>query len=176
MRRTFIAAWGVLGVLALLGQALHRLTPLALDAIEAGLTPVQWGITVVWVVAMAHAEGYRGFHRRFSPRVVARAQHLAAHPQPLRVVLAPPYCMSLFGASSRGMLVARLLLGGILVLVMLVRMLPQPWRGIVDAGVVVGLAIGTLSILYYAGRAIAGHPPAVPADLPEAERPPQDPT
>ncbi len=169
MAGKLIAAWGVLGVLALLAQALARLGPRAWEAIEGGLTPMQWAVTIVWVVLMAHAEGYRGFHRRFSPRVVARAQHLSANVTPLRAVLAPLYCMSLFGASARGMLVARTLVIGIAALVIAVRMLPQPWRGIVDAGVVVGLAIGSASILWYAGRAVAGHDPAVPPDLPENE-------
>jgi hypothetical protein len=163
----------VLGVLGVLAQAIWRLTPRAWEAIDGGLTPAQWVVAVAWVVVMAHAEGYRGFHRRFSPRVVARAQHLAAHPRPLRAALAPVYCMSLFGASRRGMLVARGLFAGIVVLVLLVRMVPQPWRGIVDAGVVVGLALGTLSILYYAGRAVAGYQPAVPPDLPQDELTPQ---
>ena len=169
MKRGLIAVWGVGGVLLLLSQALWRLTPLALEALRSELAVWQWVVTAVWIVAMAHAEGYRGFHRRFSPRLVARAQHLAEHPTALRVALAPAYCMSLFGASRRGMLVARLLLGGIIVLVIMVRMLEQPWRGIIDAGVVVGLAIGTLSILYYSARAAAGREPAVPPDLPEDE-------
>src|SRR5690606_962340 len=86
VRARLIAFWGVAGVLALLAQALVRLTPLALDAIEAGLSPVQWAVMGLWIVLNAHAEGYRGFHRRFSPRVVARARHLAAHPEPLRVL------------------------------------------------------------------------------------------
>ena len=33
--------------------------------------------------------------------------------------------------------------------VLLVRLLPQPWRGIVDVGVVAGLVVGVLSIFYY---------------------------
>jgi hypothetical protein len=32
---------------------------------------------------------------------------------------------------------------------LIARLLPQPWRGIIDAGVVVGLAIGIVSILYF---------------------------
>jgi hypothetical protein len=43
----------------------------------------------------------------------------------------------------------------------------QPWRGIVDAGVVVGLGIGTASIVWHAVRAMAGTPPPVGADLPD---------
>jgi hypothetical protein len=105
--------------------------------------------------------------------VVARAQHLAAHPRPLRAALEPLFCMSLFGASRRGLIVARGLFVGIVALVLLVRFVPQPWRGIIDAGVVVGLALGMLSILYYAGRALAGNEPAVAPDLPEHELTPE---
>jgi len=37
----------------------------------------------------------------------------------------------------------------IICFVIIARLLPQPWRGIVDAGVVVGLAIGVISIFYF---------------------------
>lgn len=162
--------WGVLGVAALLVQALLRLTPLAIEALRSGLTALQWGIAAAWVVLNAHAEGYRGFHRRFSPRVVARAQWLARHPRPWLVLLAPIFCMSLVHASRRGKIVARMLLVGIVGIVIAVRMLEQPWRGIVDAGVVVGLGLGLLSLLYFFVRALAGHPAAVDPDLPSGSR------
>lgn len=163
--------WGVIGVLGLLSQATWRLAPLAWEAMQSGLSTVQWVLLVVWVLVMAHAEGYRGFHRRFSPRVAARAQHLWSEATVVRTIFAPFFCMSLFGASRRGMIVARSLVTGIVGLVLLVRMLPQPWRGIVDAGVVVGLAIGTASILYYVGRAMTGSPPAIDPDLAEPTKP-----
>jgi len=38
-----------------------------------------------------------------------------------------------------------------------VRRLAQPWRGIIDAGVVVGLAWGVGSVVYYALRGRATH-------------------
>ncbi len=159
-------AWGVAGVVLLLVQPLVRLTPLAIEAIEGGLTLGQWVVLVLWVAINAHAEGYRGFHRRFSPRVVARARYLARHPRPLWVVFAPLFCMSLFHASRRGRFVARALVVGITLLVIAVRQLPQPWRGIIDAGVVVGLSLGLASLLYYVARLRLGHAPPVPADLP----------
>lgn len=169
MQGRLVEVWGVFGVVALLVQALWRLTPLALDAIVGGLTPLQWVLLCVWVVINAHAEGYRGFHRRFSPRVVARAQWLATHPRPGLVLLAPVFCMSLIYASRRGLIVARAVLAGIVAIVIGVRMLEQPWRGIVDAGVVVGLGVGLLSMLYFYARALAGRPPAVDPDLPPEE-------
>lgn len=165
--RWFVFAWGVVGVLALLGQAVFRLAPLAWSALSGELSTLQWVGVVLWVAVMAHAEGYRGFHRRFSPRVVARALWLREHPEPRLVVLAPLFCMSLFHATPRGKLTARLLVAGILALITVVRMLPQPWRGLVDAGVVVGLAIGMTSLLGYALRAVLGTPPPIAPDLPE---------
>lgn len=159
-------AFGVGGVLVLVIQPLFRLAPYAIEAIRGGLTGLQWVLLLAWVVINAHAEGWRGFHRRFSPRVVARAYYLGRHPRPAWVLLAPFFCMSLFHASRRGMIVARSLVVGIVVLVLLVRQLDQPWRGIVDAGVVAGLGLGALSLLYHLGRALLGHPPQVPPDLP----------
>jgi hypothetical protein len=163
--------WGLVGVIALLGSALWRLTPLSLEAIELGLTGWQWAILVGWVALNAHAEGYRGFHRRFSPRVVARALHLRAHPQPGWVVIAPLFCMSLVGASARGMKVARIVSASILTLVLIVRSLDQPWRGIIDAGVVVGLGLGTLSLLGFLAGALLGRPPSIDPDLADSARP-----
>lgn len=161
-------AWGILGVLALLSQALWRLYPLAWQAIDDGLTGLQWALLVGWVVMMAHAEGYRGFHRKFSPRVVARAMWLRDNPRPLFVAFAPLFCMNLFHASKRGRWTSRLVVLGIIGLIVAVRSLSQPWRGIVDAGVVVGLTIGVGSILYYLARALSGTPPPIEPDIPES--------
>ena len=69
------------------------------------------------------------------------------------------------------MLVARLLVLGIVGLVMAVRLLPQPWRGIVDAGVVVGLAIGITSIVHYTVVALLGRPLPIPPDVPQPATP-----
>jgi len=160
--------WGVLGVIVLVAQPLFRLTPLVIEAIEGGLTATQWVVLGAWVAINAHAEGYRGFHCRFSPRVVARAAYLREHPRPLWVVLAPFFCMSLFHASRRGLWVARLLVVGIVLLVLAIRTLDQPWRGIVDAGVVAGLGLGLLSLGYWLLRYALGRAPAVSADLPDA--------
>lgn len=159
------ATWGVLGVIAFLAQALVRLGAIAFEGVAQLTSPLEHIVLAIWVLVMAYAEGWRGFHRRFSPRVVARALVLARDPRPLRALLAPLFCMSLFGASRRGLLVARILLGGIVVLVLFVRMLDQPWRGVVDAGVVVGLGIGTASIGWHAARALRGLPLGVDADV-----------
>jgi hypothetical protein len=82
------------------------------------------------------------------------------------VALAPFFCMSLFSATRRGLIVAWAVVGGVAALVAGVRMLPQPWRGIVDAGVVAGLAWGTLALVLYFARALAGRLPDITDDLP----------
>lgn len=160
------AAWGVLGVVALLGQALARLGPRATEALTMDLERVQWVVLIAWVAFMAHAEGWRGFHRRFSPRVIARAQTLIHGATWWQRALAPAYCMSLLHASRRGLVVAWIVLLGIVALVAVVSTMSQPWRGIVDAGVVVGLGIGLASILWHGVRAIGGTPPPMTPDLP----------
>jgi threonine/homoserine efflux transporter RhtA len=112
---------------------------------------------------MVYSEGYRAFHKAFSPRVVSRAQYLAAHPRPLHVAFAPLYCMGLFHATKKRLIVSWSVTLGVVGIVLLVRELDQPWRGIVDGGVILGLSAGTLSILYYA----IGQDPPVPPDVPE---------
>jgi hypothetical protein len=37
----------------------------------------------------------------------------------------------------------------IICFILVAPMLPQPWRGIIDAGVVAGLSIGIISIIYF---------------------------
>lgn len=162
------AVWGVLGVVGLLTQALVRLGPRAIEAVRMDLEVQHWIVLGVWVTFMAHAEGYKGFHRRFSPRVVARAQTLVASRSVLHRLLAPAYCMSLLHASRHGLVVAWCVVVGIVGLVAIVSTMSQPWRGIVDAGVVVGLGIGLLSIVLHAVRAMGGTPPPIAPDLPQA--------
>lgn len=147
-RELLIASWCVAGVTAFLGRALGALAPVAAEIFDAGaLTGLQWVLLVAWVSLNAYAEGYRGFYRSFSPRVVERAFHLGRNPTPIRVLFGAPYSMGLFDAPRRVVATSWLVLLGIVLLVISVRLLAQPWRGIVDAGVVVGLGLGILSIV-----------------------------
>lgn len=163
-----VALWGVGGVIAVLLQAVSRLLPRALEALPT-LGALEWAVVGLWVAFMAYVEGWRGFHLRFAPRVAARALHLGRHPDAVAVALAPAYCMSLFHSTRRQLIVSWALLLGIVALVVLVRQLPQPWRGIVDAGVVVGLGIGTASLLWHGAQGLRGRLPP-PDDLPPAAR------
>lgn len=164
-----IVLWAVGGVLALLAQAIARLLPRALEPILDGSLDVAAALAyVAAIIGMAYSEGYRGFQQRFSPRVAVRALHLADNPTPLRIVLAPMVAMGLLHASRRRLIGSWSLLLGIVVLIVLVSMLGQPWRGAIDAGVVVGLSWGAIATLVYVIRALRGSPPDIDPDLPAA--------
>lgn len=160
--------WGVLGVVAVIGHALTRLTPLALEAWGMPWSTAQWALFVPWMVFMGYSEGYRGFQTLFAPRVVVRALALTYNPRPHWVVFAPFFVMGLIGATEKRKLISRVLVVGIVVLVVAIKGLVQPWRGIIDAGVVLGLGWGTIALIVFSIRALLGSPPDIDPDLPEA--------
>jgi hypothetical protein len=149
------ALWGSFGVIAILVYAIWRITPHAWQAIEAGMNIWQWLLLIVNVVFMAWSEGYRGFQTRFSPRVAARTLHLQRNPGIVTGLLAPLFVIGYFQANRRSLWQAWIGTLAIVVLVLLVHQLQQPWRGILDAGVVVGLTWGVASFLVSLQRTFA---------------------
>src|SRR5262245_2697680 len=158
--------WGVLGFAALLGQAIYRLSGVALAGLRMPFDAIHWAALTTWVVFAAWSEGYRAFQKQVAPRVVARAQYLTRHPRALFAALAPLYCMGLIHATRRRLVTSWCVLLGIVGLVIAVRQLHQPWRGIVDAGVVIGLAWGVVAIAVYFVRGLRA-PLAVSPEVPE---------
>lgn len=162
---TFV--WSVLGILGLLVQAQLRLGKIAWEALSSDtLTQSQMLVCLTWVVLNAYLEGYRGFHRRFVPRVVARAKHLATAPDTFPRWLGPVYAMAYVRATPRAKYAAWGVTGAVLIAIFLVRRLDQPWRGIIDAGVVVGLLIGSVSLLLAAAQCLLGKAPTADPALP----------
>ena len=162
--------WGLLGTLGILGESIVRLAGHVLAAVETGLSARQWALLLGWALVLMVVEGYRGFQRSFSPRVVARAWHLGRHPGLLTGLLAPLYCMGLVHASRRRLVGSWLVLASIVGLVLIIRTLEQPARGIVDAGVVAGLAWGLVATVIFTARALRGEVPAVSLELPDESR------
>ncbi len=162
------ALWGLAGVLLLLGSAVYRLTPLAVQAWSYDLRWYHCMFFALVLLFMAYAEGYRAFQQGFSPRVAARARYLRTHRNALHALLAPLFCMGYFHAPKRRRVTSLSVTAGIIVLIILVRLLPQPWRGMVDAGVVVGLAWGMISLLLFGLQALSGerfdYSPEVPGE------------
>lgn len=150
----FVAVlWAVAGIAFIFGNAILRLGLIGLDTFSYSLQWFHWAALLFSVIFMGFAEGYRGFQQGYSPRVAARLRFLKDNVTPLRLVLAPLFCMGFFDIQKKRMIVSYCLLLGILALVQLVHMLEQPWRGIVDLGVVVGLTWGSISIILFTLKA-----------------------
>lgn len=163
--------WAFGGVLFILLRALFRLSQYAWEPVAQGqLQTSHVLLCVLWCLLNAYLEGYRGFQKRFVPRVLARTHYLLQAPTLLRVLLAPLFVMGFFHAKTRALLSAWILSCGIASLVLIVRLLPQPWRGLIDAGVVVGLGWGTIALFLGGLSLLRGSslPPADP-EVPEEE-------
>ena len=158
--------WGVIGVCAFIGGAVYRLSFHAIEALSMPLTTIQWLFVVGFALFMLVAEGYRGFQKKFSPRTAARVRYLRDNPKPLHVILAPIFCMGFIYANKKTRLTVIILTSTIICLVLLVRMADQPWRGLIDVGVVLGLGYGIISFLIFTIKALTqesfSHSPQVP--------------
>jgi len=122
---------------------------MALELANSSMSQVHWLALAFSIIYMGYAEGYKGFHLGFAPRVVVRARYLADNPRPLHVLLAPLFCMGYIYATRKRQIISFALTIMIICFVLIARTMPQPWRGILDAGVVVGLSLGVLSIAYF---------------------------
>jgi len=141
------AIWGATGVIGIVLYAVVRLADHVFAALSMGLDVVQWSALVCNIVFMAWSEGYRGFQLKFAPRVAARAVYLWRTPVSVATRLAAPlFCIGYFAAHRRTRVIAWAGTAGIVVLVLIVHRLDQPWRGVIDAGVVVGLSWGLVSL------------------------------
>ena len=168
------AVWGTAGVMALLGTAIYRLVPIALRAYDGDLSAGSWAAAVGFTVFMAYSEGYRGFQRGFSPRTAQRLRRLRDRPDVLNVALAPLVAIGYLQSDRRLKIRVYSLTSGIILAVILVHRLEQPWRGIIDTGVVVGLSWGVLSLAWCIAQALrrtdVGSVPLEPARRHEVSR------
>jgi hypothetical protein len=161
------AVWGVAGVVAFLGFAALRLMGRVIDMFGYDLRWYHWLTLLLVVCFMAYMEGYRGFQRAFSPRVVARAKYIYHFPRLLHVLAAPVFCMGYFHIQRRRQ-IGNLVLTGVIVLIIgLMRFVDQPWQGIVDAGVVVGLTWGIVSVGVYGVLAFTSEAFCYAPEVPE---------
>jgi hypothetical protein len=160
------ALWGIIGVSALLLYAIEQLTPIMLDALNDDWNWNHWASLVLNVIMMAYYEGYKGFQKGFSPRVAARAKYLLKNPRWLHVVLAPLFCVGYFHSTMRRKISIYILTSCIFLFIYLVGLLSQPWRGIFDASVILGLSWGLISLLIFSTLALTSRTFNYAADLP----------
>jgi hypothetical protein len=166
------ASWGVFQVVALFGNAIRRLFPIAMEPFKQSvqLSPIQYIAYFTWIAFMIRAEGYEGFQKKFSPLLIKRAFLLNQNKTFLRCLLAGPYVMGLFGATKKRMIISWAVSVGVFGLVTVVKFLPYPYRSIVDAGVVAGLSYGTGATLFFFIRGLLGYYPEVDPCLPHSDR------
>lgn len=137
--------WGSIGVIGLLIASVVRLSTIALEFFLYPADIWHWLALLTWVIFMAYSEGYNGFQKAFSPRVAARLIWLQQNPKFWLVALAPLYAMGFIYASKKRIIVSYSILIMVLLFVTIAVNLPQPWRPIMDAGVVVGLFWGAIA-------------------------------
>ncbi len=72
------SSWGILTVLVILLNSIMRLIPTALYPFKGypPLTSFHWSMYLLSCITLAYTEGYRGFHKNFSPLMVKRALSL----------------------------------------------------------------------------------------------------
>ena len=166
----FLSGWGVLFVLSLLTNAVKRLAPIAMQPLQnQDLTQTQTALYVAWCLFMSYVEGYKAFHLKFVPLVVRRSLTLVDNPSFLNYLLAGPYSMGLFYGTKKRKIISWSVTTGVFALVMLVKKLAYPWRSIVDAGVVCGLSVGTLSLTIQFIKGVFGVVPDVDPCLPNTD-------
>jgi hypothetical protein len=160
-----VSTFGLVVVAMTLAEASVRLgvrAVLTVHAVGKGLHSAQYLLLALSVLAFGYGEGYRALHRRFVPHVIDRATTLArTHQRRLRDWLAAPlYMLCLVQAEPRVLRRGWLSVFSIVCAVVAVRELPEPYRGIIDAGVAVALGIGLFSLICGYVAAVRSKQPA----------------
>ena len=164
----FIAAiWGALGVTFLVGKSCYSLFEFANEALQDDLYYYHWIILVLYSLFMLYFEGYKGFQKKFSPRTAARVHYLYMNPRPLHVILAPLFCMGYFHAKRKVRIAAIAISLLILCVIFLMGSCPQPWRGIIDIGVILGLSYGLISFGYFLIKVFTTKNHGISPEVPE---------
>jgi hypothetical protein len=154
-RGTLVAGWGVGGAAALLAWAAVRLGARGADAIRGGLEPAQWLVFVALAVVFLYGEGVLALDRRWAPKVLARARRVSLGDRRALQVLAPLHAMGLVGGPAATAMRSWAGVVAVVGAVLLVRALPDPWRGMIDVAVALALAWGAAALLR---RAVAEGP------------------
>lgn len=178
-RSGLVQMWGVLGVAAYLAYGVKKVVPIVREGLHAMTSSGQWLFLAATLGFFAYVEGYKGFQKGFSPRVVSRAWVVSTQreagaasgdvgPPLWHKVLAPAFCIGYFHGTRKRVVSSWAVTAIIFLVVVAVKRLANPYRGIVDAGVIVGLLWGSTSvILLYARSLMVGHPPEYDPCLPE---------
>jgi hypothetical protein len=142
-----VRVWALVGITILFGEAIVRLGMRAVRTIQAGLTTHEWAMLVAVTAMFLYFEGWRGIQGRYAPFVVERLTRLRTERGLGMRLLAPLYAMALVGATRRQLTRAWLGVAAVVAAILIVRALPDPWRGIIDFGVSAALLWGLAAII-----------------------------
>jgi low affinity Fe/Cu permease len=142
--------WGLCGVLIFLLSAVWRIFPDMHDVFSEQNGLESYLAVSVLLPMMVYLEGYRGFYKRFTPRVVSRGKALVYQDNLIYQILAPLFCMGFIGSAVRRKLGLTIVTVSIVGLAFWVGGLSQPWRWVVDVSVAVALLFGVVSIIWVA--------------------------
>lgn len=149
-----VQVWAAGGVVFLFGEAAWRLGARGITAVRGGLTAFEWIALAVITGVFVYGEGVRALQRRWVPWVLDRVDRLRSEPFLPWGAAGPLYAMSLVGRSTASVLRAWTGVAAIVLAVLIVSRLPDPWRGIVDVGVAAALVWGAITLLHGAIRTI----------------------
>jgi hypothetical protein len=147
LRLTGAGWWGAIGVGLTFVDAVLRLGWHAVRTLRAGLDAMQWCAFVFLAAAFVYGEGHRALQRRFVPAVMARALELSRARSRIHRWLAPFYVAGLVGAPGSVLVRAWASVFLIVLAVLIVRALPEPWRGMTDGAVALALAWGLAALV-----------------------------
>lgn len=144
-----VSTFGLVVVAITLAEASLRLGARAMSTLHSGLSVQDYALFILSVAAFGYGEGYRALHRRFIPHVIERAIELAhSHLRGFRgFALSALYVLCMVHAPRREVVKAWVSVALIVCAVVIVKALPEPYRGIIDAGVAVALGIGLGSLI-----------------------------
>lgn len=169
-RSSLVQAWGALGCAAYLAYGMKKVVPVVREGIAMIKTREQWALLVATLVFFAYVEGYRGFQKGFSPRVVSRAWAVSERSEDAPMwhkLLAPMFCIGYFHGTRARIIASWAVTAAVFLVVVGVRRLANPYRAIIDAGVIVGLLWGSASVLILFARSLLeGRPPDFDPCLP----------
>ena len=155
IRGLVAVAWSLTGLLLLLGFAIWRLSLYTLESLQMPLNWIHWTFFIGFTIFMAHSEGYKGFQKSFSPRFAARTKYLLTDCTSTQCILAPLFSMGYFHAPRKRIVATVTLTILIVVFILLFQFIPQPWKGLLDAGVVIGLIWGMISTILFCIKAFS---------------------
>lgn len=147
-----LSSWAVLANAAMFAHVAFGLAARTVHVAQEGLTTGQWSLMLGLMLLVGYLEGYRVLHHRVAPAIVARAHQASRRDgaSVLDVVSAPFQALGLVRAPTRTLVRAWLCVVLHAPVIVGLRALAEPWRGIIDGAV-------ATSLLFVVGSMLVRH-------------------